>query len=178
MRPCIGVMEKTVLAAPAPRSSGRAVTISGVRCGNGSKAATRNLSRLEISGKRHCDPQGITWKQRKTAERPGRVDASLPAAVPVVIKPASQTRRQAGFSCATWWLLVSQKKSVIQSPPQDQCPNIDQPVCSTSISSARVPSLLLPILSRPGDHTAIDALLGAMARMPPPTPLLPGKPTR
>ena len=30
----------------------------------------------------------------------------------------------------------------------------------------------------PGDHTAIEARPGTMTRMPPPTPLFPGSPTR
>ena len=59
-----------------------------------------------------------------------------------------------------------------------QWPKIDHPVRFTSSSNACVPSLLLPMRSSPGDHTAIEALPGAMASMPPPTPLLPGKPTR
>ena len=57
-------------------------------------------------------------------------------------------------------------------------PKIDQPIRWASISSAIRPSRELPDASSPGDHTAIDALPGATAKMPPPTPLLPGNPTR
>ena len=57
-------------------------------------------------------------------------------------------------------------------------PKIDQPIRLVSASSAMRPRCELPLASRPGDHTAIDALPGAIARMPPPTPLLPGRPTR
>ena len=52
--------------------------------------------------------------------------------------------------------------------------NTDQPVASASRSSARVPSLELPRVLRPGDQTAMLALPGTMARMPPPTPDLQG----
>ncbi len=57
-------------------------------------------------------------------------------------------------------------------------PKIDQPIRLVSASSAMRPRCELPLASRPGDHTAIEALPGAIARMPPPTPLLPGRPTR
>lgn len=45
-------------------------------------------------------------------------------------------------------------------------------------SSASLPSFELPRALRPGDHTAMLALPGTIARMPPPTPDLPGMPTR
>ena len=57
-------------------------------------------------------------------------------------------------------------------------PKMDQPVRCASISSAVDPNLLLPKVSRPGDQTAMEALPGAMARIPPPTPLFAGRPTR
>ncbi len=57
-------------------------------------------------------------------------------------------------------------------------PKDDQSSLSVSISRARVPSSELPLSFSPGDHTAIEAVLGAIARMPPPTPLLAGRPTR
>ena len=60
----------------------------------------------------------------------------------------------------------------------DQLPKTDQPVRAASISSARDPSRELPLVFSPGDQTAIEARPGATARMPPPTPLLPGNPTR
>jgi putative endonuclease len=56
-------------------------------------------------------------------------------------------------------------------------PKIDQPVRSLSCFRARVASWELPTALSPGDQTAIDAMSGAIARMPPPTPLLPGSPT-
>ena len=45
-------------------------------------------------------------------------------------------------------------------------------------SSATVPTTEVPNRSSSGDHTAIAALPGTMATMPPPTPLLAGRPTR
>ena len=56
--------------------------------------------------------------------------------------------------------------------------NTDQPVASDSRSSASEPNWELPRALRPGDQTAIDASPGTIARMPPPTPDLPGMPTR
>ena len=56
-------------------------------------------------------------------------------------------------------------------------PNTDHPVSRTKASMAAVPSLELPCAFRPGDQTAMDARPGAMARMPPPTPDFPGRPT-
>ena len=47
-----------------------------------------------------------------------------------------------------------------------------------SISSAIAPASELPLALRPGDHTAMDALPGAISKIPPPTPDLPGMPTR
>ena len=57
-------------------------------------------------------------------------------------------------------------------------PNIDQPILLVSASSAIRPKWEFPETSRPGDQTAIEALPGAIANIPPPTPLLPGRPTR
>jgi hypothetical protein len=57
-------------------------------------------------------------------------------------------------------------------------PKIDQPILLVRASSATRPRWELPLASRPGDQTAMDALPGAIARMPPPTPLFPGRPTR
>ena len=59
-----------------------------------------------------------------------------------------------------------------------QLPNTDHPVRWTSRSSATTPSREFPARSRPGDQTQIAALPGATARMPPPTPLFAGNPTR
>ncbi len=56
-------------------------------------------------------------------------------------------------------------------------PKIDQPMRWDSISSAIRPRCELPQASSPGDQTAIEALPGAIARIPPPTPLLPGRQT-
>lgn len=56
-------------------------------------------------------------------------------------------------------------------------PNTDHPVSRASNSAAAVPSLELPCAFNPGDQTAIEALPGAMIKIPPPTPDLPGKPT-
>ena len=55
---------------------------------------------------------------------------------------------------------------------------IDQFIILASFSSAIDPSLELPLALRPGDQTASDATPGTMPNIPPPTPLLPGMPTR
>lgn len=60
----------------------------------------------------------------------------------------------------------------------DQGPKIDQPRRLLSASSARRPSRELPEPSRPGDQTQAEATPGTTTIMPPPTPLLPGTPTR
>ena len=57
-------------------------------------------------------------------------------------------------------------------------PNTDQPVSRASRSTANVPSCELPCGFSPGDQTAMEARPGAITSMPPPTPDLPGKPTR
>jgi hypothetical protein len=62
--------------------------------------------------------------------------------------------------------------------PEPHAPKIDQPILLLRASSATRPRWELPFASRPGDQAAMEALPGAIARMPPPTPLLPGSPTR
>ena len=57
-------------------------------------------------------------------------------------------------------------------------PNTLHPVARASRSMASVPSCELPCGPRPGDQTAMLARPGATARIPPPTPDFPGKPTR
>jgi hypothetical protein len=57
-------------------------------------------------------------------------------------------------------------------------PKTDHPARRDSSSRAHVPTRELPWSFSPGDHTTIAAMPGAMARMPPPTPLFPGSPTR
>ena len=59
-----------------------------------------------------------------------------------------------------------------------QVPKTDQPVRRARSSRACEPRSELPTALSPGDQTAMAARPGAMARMPPPTPLLPGSPTR
>ena len=54
----------------------------------------------------------------------------------------------------------------------------DQLTRCASNSSAAVPISELPLPSRPGDHTATEQTPGTTAMIPPPTPLLPGRPTR
>ncbi len=69
---------------------------------------------------------------------------------------------------------------VVPVPPrgqEDGAPNTDQPVFVASISSASDPISEFPLPFRPGDQTATEARPGATARMPPPTPLFPGRPT-
>ncbi len=66
----------------------------------------------------------------------------------------------------------------LHSKSAPHAPKIDQPIRFANISSAIRPRCELPLESRPGDQTAIEALPGTTANMPPPTPLLPGRPTR
>ena len=60
----------------------------------------------------------------------------------------------------------------------DRLYNTEQFVIWLNASSAAVPTTLVPNRSSSGDHTAIVALPGTTETMPPPTPLLDGKPTR
>ena len=55
--------------------------------------------------------------------------------------------------------------------------NMDNPVSDVSFSRACIPSFELPFLFSPGDQVATENLPGNSATMPPPTPLLPGRPT-
>src|SRR5258708_27676285 len=59
-----------------------------------------------------------------------------------------------------------------------QGPNTDQRIALATRSIASEPRCELPLALRPGDQTASEATPGTIARMPPPTPLLPGMPTR
>jgi nucleoside-diphosphate-sugar epimerase len=52
----------------------------------------------------------------------------------------------------------------------------DSPVLATNSSSAFMPSSELPVASSAGDHTASVSRSGTTATMPPPTPLLQGRP--
>jgi mannose/cellobiose epimerase-like protein (N-acyl-D-glucosamine 2-epimerase family) len=54
--------------------------------------------------------------------------------------------------------------------------NTDSPVRATNISSAFMPSSELPVASSAGDHTLSVSRSGTTATMPPPTPLLQGRP--
>ncbi len=65
--------------------------------------------------------------------------------------------------------------------PQGRGPrasNTDHPVSEARRWRARTPTREFPAALRPGDQTAMAPWPGAMARMPPPTPLFPGSPTR
>ena len=110
-----------------------------------------------------------------------------PLGLPCSGRPTMQAlqavwRQSAGEAVSPTFIQTSQpaqnpglfmSRQTIKSAPQ----NTDQPVNSDNSCSARVPSSELPNAFRPGDQTAIDACPGTTARMPPPTPLLPGKPT-
>jgi hypothetical protein len=56
--------------------------------------------------------------------------------------------------------------------------NTDRPVSVVNRSSASTPATELPRASSPGLHTHRPQRFGMTATMPPPTPLLPGRPTR
>lgn len=56
--------------------------------------------------------------------------------------------------------------------------NTDRPVSVVNLSRAATPATELPRSSRPGLHTHSVQRPGTTAMMPPPTPLLPGRPTR
>ena len=55
---------------------------------------------------------------------------------------------------------------------------IDNPDRVVNNSSALVPAKELPLSFKPGDQTQTEKQPGITARIPPPTPLFPGKPTR
>ena len=62
--------------------------------------------------------------------------------------------------------------------PRGPVQKTDQPVLVVKASSAASPAVELPDSPSAGLHTAIVARSGMTARMPPPTPLLQGSPTR
>ena len=62
------------------------------------------------------------------------------------------------------------------SEPANQ--NTDHPIRELSNSSAAIPARELPAAFNSGDHTHTVNCPGTMATIPPPTPLLPGNPTR
>ena len=55
--------------------------------------------------------------------------------------------------------------------------NTDHPIRELSSSSAAIPARELPAAFSSGDHTHTVNCPGTIATIPPPTPLLPGKPT-
>ena len=56
--------------------------------------------------------------------------------------------------------------------------NTDHPIRSLNNSSAFIPASEFPAAFNSGDHTHTVNCPGTTATIPPPTPLLPGKPTR
>jgi hypothetical protein len=56
--------------------------------------------------------------------------------------------------------------------------NIEILVGVVESSNALVPASELPLAFKPGDQTQMLNSLGITAKMPPPTPLFSGKPTR
>ncbi len=70
--------------------------------------------------------------------------------------------------------LLLPEASSLRLAPQ----NTDQPIRSLSNSSAFIPASEFPAAFSSGDHTQRVYCPGTTATMPPPTPLLPGKPTR
>ncbi len=67
--------------------------------------------------------------------------------------------------------------SLLRGPPSDP-QNTDSPVSVVKRSRAATPATELPRSSRPGLHTQSVHRPGTTAMIPPPTPLLPGRPTR
>ena len=61
---------------------------------------------------------------------------------------------------------------------QEAVQKIDIPVLVVNSSRAAVPAREFPEGSRPGDQTQTLKCPGMIARIPPPTPLFPGSPTR
>ena len=62
--------------------------------------------------------------------------------------------------------------------PQEQSQNTDHPIRSLNNSNAFIPASEFPAAFNSGDHTHTVNCPGTTATIPPPTPLLPGKPTR
>lgn len=56
--------------------------------------------------------------------------------------------------------------------------NTDHPIRSLNNSNAFIPASEFPAVFNSGDHTHTVNCPGTTATIPPPTPLLPGKPTR
>ncbi len=72
------------------------------------------------------------------------------------------------------------EKSLSQASqlPQEQSQNTDHPIRSLNNSNAFIPARELPAAFNSGDHTHTVNCPGTTATIPPPTPLLPGRPTR
>ena len=65
-----------------------------------------------------------------------------------------------------------------QLPQGDRVQNTDHPIRSLNNSNAFIPASELPAAFSSGDHTHTVNCPGTTATIPPPTPLLPGRPTR
>jgi hypothetical protein len=113
------------------------------------------------------------WRRARSGSAPSW--CLLAIAVLAVRRHHHQRARRSPVMAASLDMMAGGDRRVqpVRTRPKD-----DQSSLSVSISSARVPSSELPLSFSPGDHTAIEAVLGAIARMPPPTPLLAGRPTR
>ena len=65
-----------------------------------------------------------------------------------------------------------------QLPQGDRVQNTDHPIRSLNNSNAFIPASEFPAAFNSGDHTHTVNCPGTTATIPPPTPLLPGNPTR
>ena len=157
--------------------------------GKGPAAATREslyrplwtpmAALLALSTSRNVDLI-IPSRSRTKRFRPTRVGRrSLVVSVRFLMRRAAATGPQGDDQLTDLIAAYQTCPTTGRSQPRgaaDQ--NTDQPVRRDRLSSASAPTSELPASFSPGAHTAMDALRGAIARMPPPTPLLPGRPTR
>ncbi len=111
--------------------------------------------------------------------RSHRITTTLNAAtVPVGAGSPANTAQPVPYTA-----LDSSQVSQTATPPHrttsesaDQ--NTDHPIRELSNSSAAIPARELPAAFNSGDHTHTVNCPGTIATIPPPTPLLPGNPTR
>jgi len=97
-----------------------------------------------------------------------RVAPTFFAGKPAPTGECVRTKRQAASAAV----------AVVAPATTPRYQNTDQPIRWLSSSSAAIPASELPAALSSGDQTHTVNCPGTTATIPPPTPLLPGKPTR
>ncbi len=154
-----------------PRRGGRQEVPDGQGAGrltaereDGGAGQAQHLAAAEIDG-------GMPWPtpgQRGNAEWP---EGDTPFTCG---RPARDRRVRDGDVCGA----PQARAQHTDSPVRAHAQNTDSPVRVVKRSRAATPATELPRSSRPGLHTHSVHRPGTTAMMPPPTPLLPGRPTR